>query len=159
MSFTTNKPVHEDLSQTALNLQLSRKSASAPAFRPQIVRSVRMHPMIASGVAAVVLVGLIGLAMIQKSVYVAISQVYEEPATPKLLSDPSAALFDANKYENFLAEQIQMVQRLDVLTTAMGSLPASTYQEFGATRRRQPRPCRLRSKLSGSRRAIRFRSV
>lgn len=133
MSFPGNKSAHEDLSQSALNLQLSRKSASAPAFRPQIMRSVRMHPVIAASVAAMVLVGLVGFAMVQKPVYLAVSQVYEEPAPPKLLSDPSAAVFDANKYETFLAEQIQLVQRLDVLTAAMGSLPAATYQEFGAT--------------------------
>ena len=89
--------------------------------------------MLAASVAAIVLVGLVSFAMFQKPVYVAISQVYEEPASPKLLSDPSAAVFDANKYDTFLGEQIQLVQRLDVLTAAMSAFPAATYQEFGAT--------------------------
>ena len=132
MSFTTNK-TNEDLPQSALSLQLSRKSASAPAFKPQIVRSLRMHPVLAAIVAAIVLVCLVGFALFQKSVYLAISQVYEEPAAPKLLSDPSAAIFDANKYDTFLGEQIQLVQRLDVLTAALNTLPPTTYREFGST--------------------------
>lgn len=133
MSFTTNNPTPEGHPQSALNLQLSRKRASTPAFRPQFLRSIRMHPVLAVGVAAIVLAGLVGFAMVQKSVYVAMSQVYEEPASPKLLSDPSATLFDPNKYDTFLGEQIQLAQRLDVLIAAMTSLPASSYQEFGAT--------------------------
>lgn len=133
MSFTTNKSTREEGAQTAFSEQLARRHTSAPAFNPQIVRSVRMYSMLAACVAAVVLVGLVGFALMQKSVYLAISQVYEEPTTAKILSDPSTATFDANKYENFLGEQIQLIQRLDVLTAAMNSLPSATYQEFGPT--------------------------
>ena len=133
MSFTRNKPAHEGTPQPAWNMRLAGQNTSVPAFKPQIVRSVRMYPRLAACVAAVVLFGLVGFALTQKSVYLATSQVYVEPSTPKVLSDPGPAVFDANKYENFLGEQIQLMQRQDVLTAAMTSLPASTYQEFGAT--------------------------
>ena len=133
MSIKTNKPTQEGASQTAWITQLAGQSPSVPAFSPQIVRSVRTYPRLAACVAAVELLGLVGVAFRQKSVYLANSQVYVESIAAKVLSDPGSALFDANKYENFLAEQMQLMQRQDVLTAAMTSLPASTYREFGAT--------------------------
>lgn len=133
MSFTKNKPTKDGTPQTAWNTQVAGQTPSIPAFQPQVIRSVRMYPKLAACVAAVVLLALVGFALMQKSVYLAASQVDVEPTAAKVLSDPSAVTFDANKYENFLAEQIQLMQRQDVLTAAMTSLPASTYQMFGAT--------------------------
>ena len=98
------------------------------------MRSVRMHPALAVGVGAVVLLLLVGYALTQKSVYQAVSQVYEEPAAAKLLADSgSANNFDANRYETFLGEQMQLVQRLGVLTTALTALPEATWREYGDT--------------------------
>jgi uncharacterized protein involved in exopolysaccharide biosynthesis len=129
MSFTTNK--RDGATQPAVTLQLAR-STTAPAFKPQILRSVRMHPRLALGVGALVLVALLGYATTQKSTYQAISQVYEDPVSPKLLGD-SGAIFDANKYDAFLGEQIQLVQRMDVLKAALATLPQTTWAEYGAT--------------------------
>ena len=128
MSFTTNKP---DGTTQPVTLQLARRT-SAPAFKPQIMRSVRMHPKLAFGVGAVVLVALVGYAIRQKSTYQAVSQVYEEPVSAKLLGE-SSAIFDATRYDAFLAEQIQMVQRIDVLKAALATLPQTTWAEYGAT--------------------------
>ena len=131
MSFTTKRTNAEGLPQGPV-LQL-RRSTSAPAFKPQIVRSIRMHPLLAAGVGVSVLMVLVGYALLQKPVYQAISEVQEEPASARLLGDPNSAVFDANKYETFLGEQIQLVQRQDVLTAAVNSLPKATWAEFGST--------------------------
>jgi uncharacterized protein involved in exopolysaccharide biosynthesis len=131
MTFRTNKPVYEGVAQAGAT-EFPRTAVSAPAFKPQILRSVRMHPVLAAGVAAVVFAGLVGYALRQKMVYLAASQVYEEPASAKLLST-SADVFDANRYDTFLNEQMQLVQRLDVITAGLATLPPSAWREFGAT--------------------------
>ena len=131
MSFTTNKPTKEGGHKFAWTTQPADQSHSVPAFRPQVVRSVLMYPRLAAGVAIVVLLGLIGLALLQGAAYLATSQVYVEPAVARILGDPAATTFDAAKYESFLGEQIQLMQRLDVITAGLASLPASTYQEYG----------------------------
>ena len=133
MSFTMNKPTKEGGTQTVWNSQLADPSPPAPAFKPQIVRSVLMHPKLAMCVASVVLLALIGAGLMPRSAYFASSQVYVEPAVAKILGDPASATFDATRYENFLGEQIQLMQRLDVVIAALTTLPASSYQEFGAT--------------------------
>ena len=135
MSFSTDKAPGEGMppGPGGSGLPLTRRGASAPAFKPQVLRSVRMHPLLAASVAAAVLVLTLGYALTQRNMYQAISQVYEEPAAAKLLADNATGNFDANKYETFLDEQMQLVQRLDVLTTALETLPQTTWSEYGGT--------------------------
>jgi uncharacterized protein involved in exopolysaccharide biosynthesis len=132
MSFTTNKPTGDNGQQPAGRLRLPLRNATSAVFKPQLVRSVRMHWLVAGCVAAVTLIALLGYATFQKSTYIAISRVYEEPVSAGLLSDSGAA-FDVNKYEMFLGEQIQLVQRLDVLKAGLASLPTTTWLEYGST--------------------------
>ena len=90
-----------------------------------------MHPLLAWGVAGVVFVALMGYALMMKPLYQADSVVYLEPLLPKLLSDGSPAIFDPSRYDAFLSEQMQLMQRRDVLTTAIAALPNSTWNELG----------------------------
>ena len=129
MRFTTNKPI-DDTQQTSAIL---RKSANVPAFRPQILRSLRMHPLLAGVVAAAVFVGLMGYALKMKPVYLAESVVYLEPTPAKLLADGTPATFDSAKYDAFAGEQMQLMQRPDVLAAAVASLPQSDRGELGPT--------------------------
>ena len=94
-----------------------------PAIRLDLVRSVRLHPVLAASVAAVTFVLIAGFALTRKPMYKAEALVYVEPITAKILSDGSEGLFDATRYESYLQQQIQTVQRPDILQAAVESLP------------------------------------
>jgi uncharacterized protein involved in exopolysaccharide biosynthesis len=112
-------------------LQQAGGASTAPAFKPQIVRSVRMHPRLAIGVAATVCLLLAGYGLTRKPVYTAESQVYEEPAASKLMSDGTSGAFDPSRYDSYLQQQMLMVERPDVLAAALAALPPATWHELG----------------------------
>ncbi len=108
-----------------------RKSSAAPAFKPEFLRSVRMHPLIAAAVALLVFAAIVGYALQQRPMYEAEALVYVEPAAAKVLDDSSAGLFDSTKYDSFLQQEIQTSQRLDILKAALHSLPVGVWQGRG----------------------------
>jgi uncharacterized protein involved in exopolysaccharide biosynthesis len=102
-----------------------------PAFQPQIVRSVRMHPLLAAGVGGCVFLALLAYGLTRKPVYKAQSLVYEEPAAAKLLSDGTTGTFDPSRYDSYLDQQKQIIVRADVLGAAIATLPAPVWHELG----------------------------
>ena len=94
-----------------------------PAIRLDLVRSVRLHPLLAATVAAVTFALIAGYAITRKPSYKAEALDYVEPITAKVLSDGSDGLFDATRYESYLQQQIQTIQRPDILQAAVESLP------------------------------------
>ena len=104
---------------------------ASPALRPQVVRSVRMHPLLAAGVGGFVFLALLGYGLTRKPMYSAEALVYEEPASSKLLSDGTAGTFDSNRYESYLDQQKQVMARPDVLDAAIASLPPQTWRVLG----------------------------
>ena len=132
MSFSTNKPMIEGTPQTSGNGQMPRGGDDASAINLQVVRSLRLRPKLAAVVAAVVLAVVVGYALLQKSQYTAESQLYVMPTAIKLLGGGSGNL-DEGQYETFLAEQMLLVTRPDVLKAALDSLPHATWAEFGGT--------------------------
>lgn len=105
-----------------------------PAFRIPLMRSLRMHPWLALGVGLLVLGGLLGFALSRKPTYRAESRVYVEPIPTKVLgSESGVGNFDLARYESFLQEQMETVQRPDILLEAVKSMPAGVWQQPGET--------------------------
>ncbi len=123
---STKEPMTVDGGQFA-----TQASRPVPAIRLDAVRSVRLHPVLAASVAAVTFAGIVGVALTRKPVYKAESLVYVEPSTAKLLSDGTEGQFDSLRYESYLQQQIQTVQRPDILESAVNSLPAGTWRMPG----------------------------
>ena len=109
------------------------QTTPAPAFRPDLVRGIRMRPRLALGVALAVMAIIIGYALTIRPSYMAESLVYVEPASAKMLSDGSDSAFDPGKYDSYLQQQMITVTRPDILTRAIQSLPAGTWQGAGET--------------------------
>ncbi len=131
MSSLMHKPTGPILDAQPGNLR--RAATANPAFRPEFVRSVKMHPVLAGSVAALMLLVLVALSMRQKAAYSAEALVYIEPFSSKVLNDGSAANFDSTKYESSLAQQMLTAQRVDILQTALGTLPRQVWAAYGAT--------------------------
>ncbi len=129
MSFLTNRS--RESMPPAAGMQQAGGAPAPPDFNPQIMRSIRMHPRLAAGVAAVVFGLLAGYGLTRRPVYTAESRVYEEPAAPKLMGDGLPGAFDANQYDSYLQQQMQVVVRPDVLSAALATLPAATWRELG----------------------------
>ncbi len=109
------------------------QSAPMPVFRPDLVRSLRMHPIPAAIAAAAVFLAILFLALRQHPVYEAEALVDVEPAAAHVLDEGSTGLFDSTRYDSSLAQQMQTAQRLDVLTSVVQSLPRGTWQQPGET--------------------------
>jgi uncharacterized protein involved in exopolysaccharide biosynthesis len=92
-----------------------------------------MRPMLAGGVGIVVLLAMIGYASMQKAQYSATSQLYEMPTAVKLLSTGTSGNLDEGQYETFLAEQMLLVTRPDVLKAALDSVSPDNWTEYGGT--------------------------
>ena len=103
-----------------------------PAFRIPVRRSLRMHWKLAGLVALAVLLALLGYALTRKPIYEAESRVYVEPIQTRMLSD-TAGSFDGGRYESFLREQMETVERPDILLAAVRSLPIGVWQQPGET--------------------------
>ena len=132
MSFTTNKPTLEGTPQMAGNGPMLSGGESASAINLQVIRSLRLRPTLAAWVAIAVLVVVVGYAFLQKSEYSTTSQLYVTPTAIKLLGGAPGNL-DEGQYETFLAEQMLLVTRPEVLKAALDTLPASDWAEFGGT--------------------------
>jgi uncharacterized protein involved in exopolysaccharide biosynthesis len=131
MSFLTNK-TRTVVSQPVV--MQAEGAPSTPAFQPQIVRSVRLRPRLAIGVAAAVLILAGGYGATRKPVYTATALVYEEPAAAKVMSDGvTSGVFDANGYDTYLQQQMQLIARADVLQAALAKLPQSQWLPLGPT--------------------------
>ena len=116
-------------------MQPAASAPAPPAFRPQALRSVRMHPRLAAGVGGFVFLVLLGYGLTRKPVYSAEALVYEEPAAAKLMSDGTAGGFDSARYESYLDQQKQVMARPDVLGAAVASLPPQTWRVLGPNAR------------------------
>jgi uncharacterized protein involved in exopolysaccharide biosynthesis len=133
MSLMSNRPSHDSSAKGAALAQPFRQTHPAPAFRPEFMRSVRMHPVVAVLVGLLVFLFLLAVAATIKPVYLAESRVYVEPAASSPLNDPNGGAFDAVKYDSYLQQQMQTATRLDILGAAVRAVPESTWREFGQT--------------------------
>lgn len=105
-----------------------RELAEPPVFDFQVMRSLRMHRMLAMMLGATLSMLLILAGLLQPKTYSATSMVYVEPVVAQSLNDPGAPGFDQFRYGSFIDQQMQTVVRLDVLTTALRSLPDDIWK-------------------------------
>ncbi len=131
MSSLMHKPTGPTLDGQTVNLR--RAATANPAFKPEFARSVRMHPVLAGVVGAAVLLLLVAFALRQKPVYSAESLIYIEPFSSKVLADGSTTNFDSTKYESSVAQQMLTAQRVDILTTALSTLPQPVWASYDGT--------------------------
>ncbi len=100
-----------------------------PRLNLQIVRSVRMHKRLATGVAAAILLVMVALAALQPRLYTAQSLVYLEPVIARNLDEPlGGPSFDQYRYSSYIDQQMQTVTRLDTLINALHTLPIGTWR-------------------------------
>jgi uncharacterized protein involved in exopolysaccharide biosynthesis len=139
MSFLATKPSIDETSSLPAR---ANRPASSPVFRPEFMRSLRMHPVAAAVVASIVCLILIAYGLRMKPMYEAQSLVYVQPSAVKPLADDTGGLFDVSRYESYISQQVETAGRQDILMTAIRSLPAGTWQlpgesEASAARRLQ----------------------
>ena len=102
-----------------------------PAFKLDLVRSVRMHRRLALGVAAAVFVLIAGYALTRRPMYQAESLTYVEPLATKVMNDGSPGFYDPSRYDSYLEQQIQTAQRNDILQAAIERLPEGVWRRPG----------------------------
>ena len=105
-----------------------------PAFRLDLRRSLSMHPVLASSIAALSFVVFLLCGMTMKPMYEAEALIHVQPEPTTLLGEAVKPAFDSGKYDSFLQEQIQTMQRPDTVAAALERLPHSSWVEYGATK-------------------------
>ena len=99
--------------------------------RLQLSRSLRMHRKSAVAVAALVALFLVAAGLMQTPLYQAQSVIYIQPATPKPLTDLAPGLYDSSRYDSYMQQQLQTIDREDILADALHELPAGMWQHPG----------------------------
>jgi len=109
--------------------QVAAGPSDPPRLDLQIVRSLRLHKRLAASVAAVILLAMAALALLQPRLYTAQSLVYLEPVIARNLDEPlGGPSFDQYRYAAYVDQQMQTVTRLDTLLNALHTLPAGTWR-------------------------------
>lgn len=102
-----------------------------PAFQLHVRRSLRMHPVLGASVAATVFLLLVGYALSRKPVYQAETLIYIEPFEVRVLNDGTAGGYDPSRYDSYLQQQVQTVERADTLEAALAKLPPGMWSTPG----------------------------
>ncbi len=110
-----------------------RQKSTAPAFQLDLVRSLKMHPVLTSSVTLLSFVLLLLYALFMKPVYETEAIIYEQPEPARLVGETLNASFDSGKYDSFLQEQIQRMLQPDTISAALTKLPRSTWVEYGSS--------------------------
>jgi succinoglycan biosynthesis transport protein ExoP len=108
-------------------------AADQPFFRLDLGRALQLHLRLALAIAAAGL-ALAGYeAWKMWPIYTAQSQVYIQPAAPKVLeqNSPSRWGSDANSYESFIQQQVQSATQPAVLKGALRKMEAGVWQQPG----------------------------
>ncbi len=131
---TTNSKAESRASTLAPGIENLSTRPANPAFRLDLRRSLSMHPVLASSMAALSFVVFLLCGMTMKPMYEAEALVHVQPEPTTLLGGAVKPAFDSGKYDSFLQEQIQTMQRPDTVAAALERLPHSSWAEYGATK-------------------------
>ncbi len=107
--------------------------AANPAFRLDLMRSLKMHPVLALSITSISLVLLLLYGLTMKPMYEAEALLHVQPDSITLLDENPKPSYDSGKYDSFLQEQIQSMQRSDTITAALGRLPKHVWEEYGSS--------------------------
>ena len=89
------------------------------SYGDEILRSFRMHRVLALSIGLVTSLLLIGFALSRHPYYETSALVYVQPMKAKLMTDPSDGTYDQTRYETNIQQQLQTIRRTDVLTAAL----------------------------------------
>ncbi len=117
-----------------ISLENGSTRAATPAFRLDLLRSLRMHPVLAASITGVSFVLLLLYGSTIKPVYEAEALVHVQPEPITLLDESPKPAFDPGKYDSFLQEQIQCMQRPATISAALDRLPRSVWAEYGSSK-------------------------
>lgn len=101
--------------------------------RLDIARSLMMHRRMALSIAITGLLFTVAFVASKWPVYTAISHVYIQPVSVKLM-DPNSNVrwpSDSNTYDSFIDQQVQSASQTEVLIKALHKLPAGAWQRPG----------------------------
>lgn len=131
MYMTTFNPQEARNNSTSPNSPL-RPATRGPAFKINVLKSLRLHAVAAVLVALVVL-GL-GLAvLLRRGVsYKSTSIIYVSPTFPKTLIEDREQQYP---YDSYVQEQVHSITRYDVIEDALHHLPAGVWRRPGETDR------------------------
>lgn len=109
-----------------------RPSARGPAFRINVLKSLRLHAVTAVLVTLVVL-GL-GLAFLLRrgASYLSTSTIYVSPTFPKTLIEDRETEYP---YDSYVQQQVHSITRYEVLQDALRHLPPGVWRRPGETER------------------------
>ncbi|HEY1987260.1 MAG TPA: hypothetical protein VGG85_17725 [Terracidiphilus sp.] len=95
-----------------------------------LLRSLSQHRWLAIAIACTGLALALAYVLKVGPVYSAQSQVYIQPAPPRLMQTSTAPVWpsDANTYESYIQQQMQNMTRSDVLVAALKKLPPATWR-------------------------------
>jgi succinoglycan biosynthesis transport protein ExoP len=109
-----------------------RPAPRGPAFRINVLKSLRLHA-VAAVLSALVVLGL-GLAVVLRRgvSYVATSIIYVSPTFPKTLIEDHEQQYP---YDSYVQQQAHSITRYEVLEDALHHLPAGVWRRQGETDR------------------------
>ena len=90
-----------------------------------------MHRKAALAVTALAALLLVVFALLQTPLYQAKSVIYIQPATPKPLTDLAPGMYDSSRYDSYIQQQLQTIDREDILADALHKLPAGLWLHPG----------------------------
>ena len=99
-------------------------------FHVDLLRSLQLHRRLVLGIALVFAALAVAYFLYLWPIYLAQSQVYIQPQTPKVLDQGGAARwpYDYSTYESYMSQQMLNVTRSDVLANAIQKLPPGIFE-------------------------------
>jgi uncharacterized protein involved in exopolysaccharide biosynthesis len=97
----------------------SAPSASINDYKREIIRSLRMHRVLALSIGVAVFVGLVAFAMRRVPYYKTSALVYVQPMKTKPITESIDGTYDPTRYESYIQQQLQTIRRSDILSAAL----------------------------------------
>jgi len=98
-------------------------------YNLDIVRSIRMRPVLTAAVAIFVFLCIIIFALSRRPYYETQALIYVQPMQSKLVTDTTQGTYDSSRYEAYVAQQLQTIVRTDILAEALKK-PATRLWRF-----------------------------
>ncbi|MBS1799376.1 MAG: hypothetical protein JSS95_06075 [Acidobacteria bacterium] len=122
------KPSPESSQQAEFDVPPSQQ---LKRLRGEIVRSFKMHKKLAFLVGGTVFLLLFSAGFQRKPYYQTSSLIYVQPATAKLITDPTGGTYDPTRYDTYIQQQLQTIIRSDILSDALKSVPPGMWSGPG----------------------------
>ena len=91
-------------------------------IKGELVRSFRMHKMLAILVGTVVFVLVLAYGLQRRPYFETSSLIYVQPAKARLITDATGGTYDPTRYDTYIQQQLQTIIRSDILSDALKSV-------------------------------------